>query len=379
MWIEVTSNGKYKYFERYTDPYTLKVKKVTVTLAKNTAQAKKQAQRLLNEKIEERLNEKEIVNLTIENLLDEWWNQHKRSIRNNSIKAYGTVIKYIQKNFNMNVLISKADTKLFQRFFNSLDHSYEYRKKFRTVFKMMFDYAVNMEYISSNPVDKTKILKPASTIENYRLIEQKYLTREEVEKLLSVYYSTFQSARLGYLAEFMYLTGVRIGEAISLTTEDFIPETKQVNIHGTLDYSEGYKNAKKELTKTAASYREIALSDRAAEILKTLIFENQIKFNNKDNDYIFVGKTGKPIRITSFNASLKRMNEKLGENKIQKNLTSHIFRHSHISLLAELNIPIKTIMQRVGHTDEKITLQIYTHVTKKQKVVVAEELSKLGL
>lgn len=32
MWMEELSNGKYKFFERYKDPYTEKWKRVSVTL-----------------------------------------------------------------------------------------------------------------------------------------------------------------------------------------------------------------------------------------------------------------------------------------------------------------------------------------------------------
>ncbi len=47
-----------------------------------------------------------------------------------------------------------------------------------------------------------------------------------------------------------------------------------------------------------------------------------------------------------------------------KHLTTYIFRHTHISMLAELGVPLKTIMQRVGHNYPNTTLSIYTHVTK---------------
>ena len=47
--------------------------------------------------------------------------------------------------------------------------------------------------------------------------------------------------------------------------------------------------------------------------------------------------------------------------------TSHVFRHSHISLLVEMGLPLKVIMQRVGHTDEKTTTRIYTHITNAMK------------
>lgn len=48
MWVEDLPNGKYKYCERYRDNKTGKVKKISVTLDKNTPQAKKHATKLLS-------------------------------------------------------------------------------------------------------------------------------------------------------------------------------------------------------------------------------------------------------------------------------------------------------------------------------------------
>lgn len=55
MWMEELPNGKYKFFERYKDPYTEKWKRVSVTLDSGSARAKKEAQRLLDERLEETL------------------------------------------------------------------------------------------------------------------------------------------------------------------------------------------------------------------------------------------------------------------------------------------------------------------------------------
>ncbi|CWG63424.1 phage integrase [Streptococcus pneumoniae] len=57
MWMEELPNGKYKFFERYKDPYTEKWKRVSVTLDSGSARAKKEAQRLLDERLEETLKE----------------------------------------------------------------------------------------------------------------------------------------------------------------------------------------------------------------------------------------------------------------------------------------------------------------------------------
>lgn len=40
MWMEELPNGKYKFFERYKDPYTEKLKKVSVTMEKKTPQSR---------------------------------------------------------------------------------------------------------------------------------------------------------------------------------------------------------------------------------------------------------------------------------------------------------------------------------------------------
>ncbi len=234
--------------------------------------------------------------------------------------------------------------------------------------------------MQSNPVEKAKVPKPVQKLEDYTKVEDMYLEREEVDRLLKCYRSAYQSARMADLIEVMYLTGMRIGEAISLTGNDYHKEKALLDIHGTLDYSHGYDNAKKELPKTPSSYREIGLSNRAIEILDRVILENQLRFDDysKDN-FIFLGKTGKPIQVNTVASSLKYTNEKLGKNKINKDIHSHMFRHSHISLLAEMGVPIKAIMQRVGHKDESTTLKIYTHVTQKQKADIVDKLNNLGL
>ncbi|BDH84360.1 hypothetical protein LLID5_16450 [Lactococcus lactis] len=47
MWIVDLKNGKFKYCERYIDPYSEKTKTASVTLAKDTPQAKKTSDKTL--------------------------------------------------------------------------------------------------------------------------------------------------------------------------------------------------------------------------------------------------------------------------------------------------------------------------------------------
>ena len=45
--------------------------------------------------------------------------------------------------------------------------------------------------------------------------------------------------------------------------------------------------------------------------------------------------------------------------------------------LAENKIPLKTIMDRVGHSDSEVTTSIYTHVTKNMKDEAINALDKV--
>ncbi|MHC5848166.1 tyrosine-type recombinase/integrase, partial [Streptococcus pyogenes] len=57
-------------------------------------------------------------------------------------------------------------------------------------------------------------------------------------------------------------------------------------------------------------------------------------------------------------------------------ITSHSFRHAHITLLAELGIPLKSIMDRVGHTDVNTTIKVYTHATDKIGKQMMDKINK---
>ena len=97
-----------------------------------------------------------------------------------------------------------------------------------------------------------------------------------------------------------------------------------------------------------------------------------------DRDYIFVTDKGVPLQRNSFNNSIQAANKRL-DKPINKPRSSHIFRHTLVSYLAENGVPLKAIMDRVGHDDSDTTMKIYTHVTNKMKNKVVEIIDNLPL
>lgn len=98
----------------------------------------------------------------------------------------------------------------------------------------------------------------------------------------------------------------------------------------------------------------------------------------EEADYIFTNN-GSPLMITCFNYFLKNSFRKSEIKKDDFVLTTQVFRYSHISLLAELEVSIKAIMERVDHTNETKILSVYTHVTEKMKSNIIEKLNQLVL
>ena len=283
--------------------------------------------------------------------------------------------------FALNVKIGNIDTRYIQNFLNNLEVTRSKLERFKSILNLIFDYALSLEYIKDNPARRAKLPRMLKTIDDYQKTAKKFLEDTELKKIIEELYRRPNTYRLALLAEFMAYNGCRIGEAIAIKPENIDFENKTVAIHGTLDKTVGYTRGEKTTTKTSASWRTVAMSEKEIEILLRMIELNELSKNTNpkyvDLVYIFVTKNGIPIQNNSFNTAIRNANKRL-DTPIDKHLTSHIFRHTLVSRLAEYNIPLKAIMQRVGHSDSKTTLQIYTHVTQKMEANVVKLLNKLS-
>ncbi len=103
--------------------------------------------------------------------------------------------------------------------------------------------------------------------------------------------------------------------------------------------------------------------------------ENQWNAKFIDRGYIFTNTAGSPIDLNKVNNIIK---EATDISSINKHVTTHTLRHTHISTLAQLGINLKAIQDRVGHSDYKTTLEIYTHVTDKMAQDMMNKLEGIG-
>ncbi|MBE6164425.1 MAG: site-specific integrase [Streptococcus gallolyticus] len=377
MWPENHKSGKINFVERYRDPYTQKWKRVSTLMDRDTPRSRKEAQRILDEKIAIKLSELKASEMTFTALFDEWWRFHKKELKRSSIASLSGNVDEIRKEFGIGIKVTKIDVKYVQSYLDNLDCSSNKKERNKSLLNQAFDYAVSLDIIQDNPARRAKLPRIKKTLEDWKKIEQKYLEEDELQRHLKEFQRRPSTYRLGLLAEFISLNGGRISEIVSIEPHNVDFETTILQLHGTYDHTEGYKNGEKTSPKTLASYRETLMTKREMEIIKEFQFMNEVEKNTnpnyKDMGYIFTTKNGVPIQTNSFNEAAKRANLRL-ENPIPKDITSHIFRHTLVSRLAENKVPLKAIMERVGHSDAKTTIQIYTHVTKKMKTEITSIL-----
>ena len=377
MWIEKLENGKYKFFERYKDPYTEKWRRVSVTLDSGSSRAKKEAQKILDEKIELKLGSLKSSDMLFTALFDNWWGFYRQGLKNSSIASLEGNIREIREKFGRDTKVTKIDPLYIQKYLDSLEGSRSKKERHKSMLNLVFDYAVEKNILTDNPARRARLPKQKKTLDDWQRVASKYLEKHELQDLLKELYSRPNTYRIGLLAEFMSLNGGRIGEIITIRPENRDYETRKLQLIGTIDRTAGYKQGIKTSPKTVAGYRTTDMTKREMEIMQELEQLNQLEQatnpNYQNMGYIFTSKNGIPIQINSFNLAIKRANERL-DNPIKKNLSSHIFRHTLISRLAEKNVPLRAIMERVGHSDAKTTNLIYTHVTDNMRSQVVDAL-----
>lgn len=361
MWIEDLPNGKYKFFERYKDPYTEKLKKVSVTMEKKTPQAKNQAALLLQEKINKKIKTNNVKSLTFGEIYSLFYRQWEKTVKESTKHTYLFVDNIIKKEINNDILLVNIDRRFIQEKLDKIleEKSYQTATRVRIRLKNIFEYALNYSYIDNNEVTFTSVPKPPETIEEIEQKREKFLTMEEIKKLIDSLNSKVYNQKYGDMVLVLALTGMRYGELVALQLKNIDFQNKKIEIAGNFDSIHKIKT----IPKTRKSIRNIKVSEAALEAIKRQIIRLTERFQPlTDDDYIFCFDVwNSPITLPTFSQIIKKYGAIAG---IEKNLSSHVFRHSHISYLAEAGLPIKSIMDRVGHANAKMTLEIYSHTTK---------------
>lgn len=390
MWIEKLEDGRFKYIERYKDPYTEKTRRVSTVLTSDSLQAKKKAGKILEEKLSLKILKSSQKNMTFEELFEKWKPIYYQNVKNqtyrNAISAYKVVTNWFDENTIVRNVDSTYIQGLLDDFYYNKNYSYSYTDLLRNFLSNVFEYGKSIGAVDKNVIKETTLKKKIQEKDQLRKKTVKFLEADELALVLERVRSwkapikPQRRKRYADILELMSLTGLRFGEAAALKNDDI--DGNKLTVDETLYYNYGdLKKGATETPKNQFSERTILLSNRAFEIVHEWQLENKINKSlnpdYKDMEFLFTDENGIPIGIAPVNHILRNIRVQLkNEGKLDKELTTHIFRHTHISQLVEMGLPLKTIMARVGHVNPNTTLKIYTHVTDQMDKQLLEKLNE---
>ncbi|WP_318506108.1 tyrosine-type recombinase/integrase [Bacillus sp. T3] len=256
--------------------------------------------------------------------------------------------------------------------------------------KMIFKMALSKRMLKFNPIEFAYIPRDKKVIieseEDEETVEEelpKYFEKEELAQFLEIVYEKGL-----YMDEPIFITlaytGMRVGELVVLKWKDIDFDRRTISI--TKTYNNEKNNTKNYMLvtpKTISSKRKIVVDESVIEVLRKhkLQQEKLIKQFSKsyhDKGYIFANfnrHPGYPILTKLVRTRMTRLLKFLEFQS--KKYNPHSLRHTHTSLLAEAEVDIEEIMERLGHSDEKTTRKIYLHVTNVMKREASEKFGKL--
>lgn len=336
-----------------------------------------EAKRILREKETALYNGIEVDpgKITLGQYLDKWLESHKKSIEKYSIQSYKERIKVIKPLLGF-IQLRKLTRLHVQEFVDKLLYDVEVRGKkgyapksvlnAHRVLHKCLENAVKMDLISRNPSDYIELPK----CKNVEV--QNILSKDDINYFLK----TIEGSDL-YLPVFLAVyTGMRLGEILALSWKDIDFNKKAIKVRQAVYAVQGEKGFKK--PKSDKGSRIIEVSDNVIVFLKEL--KNKQKKDRavvalfKDNDLLYCCSDGSPKRPTTVSQLLIRKAEKAGIK-----VTFRGLRHTHATLLLELDEHPKVVQERLGHSTIGTTLDIYTHVMPGMQKRAADKLEELLL
>ena len=232
------------------------------------------------------------------------------------------------------------------------DNNYKqtYLKTIHNQLSALFNYAVRFYGLKSNPA------RLAGNMGKEEVGEMKFWTKEE--------YLTFSRAMMNkeesyHAFEILYWCGIRLGELLALTAEDFDFEKKTLRINKSYQRIKG----KDVITtpKTRKSNRVLTLPDFLADEMQDYI--SRLPYLKIDDRIFTITKSG-------LHHEMDRECRETGVKRIR----IHDLRHSHVSMLIEMGFSAVDIANRVGHESVKVTYR-YAHMFPNKDLMIAKKLN----
>nr|DAS99021.1 MAG TPA: RECOMBINASE CRE [Caudoviricetes sp.] len=362
-----TKNGETRYlFQTYLgiDPLTGKERRTTRRGFKTMKEAK-QAERNLLLDVEENgfcsVSEKQ----TFEAVARLWLESYQTTVKPTTYQNTKSYLDILIKDYFNNILIENLTVLRLQKITIELSKRYLNYTIHLSVINRVLKYAVLLDIIKANPLDK--VIRPK---QQEKREKKKFFTKKELTVFLDLA-KKYASPVLFVAWWTLAYTGLRRGELLALKWSDIDFENRTLRVERTLVRISGQLSTQS--PKTKKSRRMITLDPRTIEILKNWrLKQKKILFKNGagKSELVFSNSSGGYLMESRLRDDLRKFLRKHGLPII----TVHGFRHTHASILFEAGIEAKQIADRLGHSRIQTTLDMYTHINDSQRYAVADRL-----
>lgn len=272
--------------------------------------------------------------------------------------------------------LDKISVSYCQRCVNDWHNNYKQYHFFRRAAAQVMSYGVSMKLMDSNPMRKTILPR--------KIEEDKgpnFYSKTELKQFLD-FVGRLDNYKYYAFFRLLSITGMRKSEALGLYVEDLNIFKKTLSIGKTIAVDE-HGQILLQTPKTKNSYRTISLDDDTIRVLqKWILIQKQeylkLGYNtSKPKQLLFSNINNKEYYPQVVNDWLDWIYQKAEKNNLLLNkITPHGFRHTACSLMFESGESINEVQKRLGHTDVKKTMNIYSHVTPQQAENTSAKLAK---
>ncbi|MCY7168791.1 site-specific integrase [Streptococcus gordonii] len=293
--------------------------------------------------------------ITVREVSEMWLKEYADTVQDSTyIKTYRNFKNHIYPVFGDQKIASITPIQL-QEQINEWSRKLVYGRKLKGLMNNVFKYAIRYGYISSNPVDSVTIL-----VKKESDSASEFYDKDELKSFMELVDDT-DDLKKKVMFRLLAFTGARKGEILALKWTDWIDNTLDIN----KAITRGFDGESVGATKNKSSVRLVSLDKKTIDLL------SEYRKMNPTTTFIFESPEGKPIP-----SSLPRkwLLQTVKGTDV-KPIKIHGFRHTHASLCFEAGMTLKQVQHRLGHSDLKTTMNIYTHITKKAKDDIGEKFA----
>ncbi|MGE5437735.1 MAG: tyrosine-type recombinase/integrase [Syntrophothermus sp.] len=293
--------------------------------------------------------------LSLKSIIEKFFKYKENRVQASTIIRYkkytSPLLEFFNKNFpSVNSDISLIKKIYIEEFLNQMIDEERWENSSAndalSLYKSVFNYAVDEEYIKTNPIKKLeKFTEDQDSKEPYISLEQ-----------LSEIYKYMKPGYWVDVFQFLYNSGLRTSEIRNLKWGNI------VEVSG-----------KKYIVLTGNdSFR--LMQGRTLRIPLNKIVSDILEKRNKNSVYVFnINRDEDSSKIIGKNRIYKVLVKAVKDAGIATKFTVHDFRHSFDSNLAKAGVSLYKIANLLGHSNQEVTRK-YAHLQKEDLQAAVDSL-----